>query len=476
MRVARDSRVLLIEDTAALAAAYAMQLGNEGIGVDTASRGDESREMLARRAYAVVLLDLQLPDADGLDILRDIAERGEDTRVIVITADSSLDRVVAAMRMGAHDYLAKPIPPSRLLVTVRNALELVALRRQISSLQHDAPRQGFQGFVGASRPMQVVYQAIENVAESRATVFITGESGTGKEVCAEAIHRAGPRRVMPFVAINCGAIPRDLMESEIFGHVKGSFTGAISGRDGAATLAHGGTLFLDEICEMDAALQTKLLRFLQTGVIQRVGSQKTEKVDVRVVCATNRDPEREVAAGRFREDLYYRLNVIPIQMPALRERGEDVLLIARSLLGKLAAEEGRAFRDFAPDAAKALLEYSWPGNVRELQNVIRRVVVMNQGERVEKDMLPPAVRGVEPPSPAPAIDAPVPPAATPRRGTEAAMAGTTASWVPEGLTLAAIERAVIEATIVRCQGNVPEAARVLGVSPSTLYRKRASWT
>jgi DNA-binding NtrC family response regulator len=194
-----------------------------------------------------------------------------------------------------------------------------------------------------------------------------------------------------------------------------------------------------------------------------------------VVCATNRDPEREVAAGRFREDLYYRLNVIPIQMPALRERGEDVLLIARSLLGKLAAEEGRAFRDFAPDAAKALLEYSWPGNVRELQNVIRRVVVMNQGERVEKDMLPPAVRGVEPPSPASGVDAPVPPAATPRHGTDAALTGTTASWIPQGLTLAAIERAVIEATIARCQGNVPEAARVLGVSPSTLYRKRASW-
>jgi len=474
MRQELDSRVLLIEDTAALAAAYAMHLGNEGISVDTASRGGEAREMLARSVYAVVLLDLQLPDADGLDILREIAESGNDTRVIVITADASLDRVVAAMRMGAHDYLAKPIPPSRLLVTVRNALELLKLRRQISSLQQEAPRQGFQGFVGGSRPMQVVYQAIENVAQSRATVFIRGESGTGKEVCAEAIHRAGPRQAMPFVAINCGAIPRDLMESEIFGHVKGAFTGAISSRDGAATLAHGGTLFLDEICEMDIAVQTKLLRFLQTGTIQRVGSQITENVDVRVVCATNRDPEAEVAAGRFREDLYYRLNVIPIQMPALRERGEDVLLIASSLLGKLAAEEGKAFRDFEPEAAKALLEYSWPGNVRELQNVIRRVVVMNQGDRVERDMLPPVLRGVEPASITSAAD-------TQLRSAVAAPLPSNASgehpnsWVPEGLSLAAIERIAIEAAIARCQGSIPEAARVLGVSPSTLYRKRATW-
>lgn len=474
MREVPDSRVLLIEDTASLATVYAMQLGNEGIGVDTASRGDEAREMLARRAYAVVLLDLQLPDAYGLDILLDITENGKDTLVIVITADASLDKVVAAMRLGAHDYLAKPIQPSRLLVTVRNALELVTLRRQLSSLQHDAPRQGFQGFIGASRPMQVVYQAIENVAQSKATVFIRGESGTGKEVCAEAIHRVGPRHAMPFIAINCGAIPSDLMESEIFGHVKGAFTGAISGRDGAATLAHGGTLFLDEICEMDVAIQTKLLRFLQTGTIQRVGSQITETVDLRVVCATNRDPESEVAAGRFREDLYYRLNVIPIQMPALRERSEDVLLIARSLLGKLATEEAKEFREFEPEAARALLDYYWPGNVRELQNVIRRIVVMNQGEFVKKDMLPPLLRGAKPTTVASVSDPLLRTAAAAPRSTDEP-GEQPHSWVPEGLSLAAIERIAIEATIERCRGNIPEAARSLGVSPSTLYRKRACW-
>jgi two-component system repressor protein LuxO len=475
MNTATAPRVLLVEDTDALATAYAMQLGNEGIGVDAAGSAEQARARLAAGDYAVVLLDLQLPDADGFDILREIRARSADTRVIMITADASLDRVVGAMRMGAHDYLVKPIRPSRLVVTVRNALETVELRRRISSLQGEAPRQAFQGFVGASRPMQVVYQAIENVAESKATVFITGESGTGKEVCAEAIHRCGQRRARPFVAINCGAIPRDLMESEIFGHLKGAFTGAVSNRDGAASLAHGGTLFLDEICEMDAALQTKLLRFLQTGTIQRVGSQKTEQVDVRVLCATNRDPAREVAAGRFREDLYYRLNVIPIHMPPLRERGEDVLLIARVLLVRLAGEEGKAFRDFAPEAAEALLRYSWPGNVRELQNVVRRVVVMNQGERVARDMLPESVRdagtvsAVPGAAPAAAPELPVPAAAV-------AASAATDGWVPEGLDLAAIERIVIETTIARCRGNVPEAARRLGVSPSTLYRKRAGWS
>jgi len=476
MPEATDAAVLLVEDTASLAVLYAEQLRAEGIAVETVTRGEDALQQLRQNTYPVVLLDLQLPDIDGFDILREVREQGDATRVIVITADASLDRVVTAMRMGAHDYLVKPIRPARLLVTVRNALELVRLREQISSIQGEAPRQGFQGFVGASKPMQLVYRAIENVADSRATVFITGESGTGKEVCAEAIHRSGPRRRMPFVAINCGAIPRDLMESEIFGHLKGSFTGAVSNRDGAATLANGGTLFLDEICEMDTALQTKLLRFLQTGMIQRVGSNKTEKVDVRVICATNRDPAEEVAEGRFREDLYYRLNVIPIHMPALRERGNDVLLVARKLLTRFAEEEGKTFDDVSPEAAAALLAYSWPGNVRELQNVIRRVVVMNDAARVELEMLPAALRGTEPTTaeagPGPARDTAAQEASGQR---PPAPMATDGAWVPPGLSLADIERIVIETTIARCEGRVPEAARVLGVSPSTLYRKRTAW-
>ncbi len=322
--------------------------------------------------------------------------------------------------------------------------------------------------------MRAVYSAIENIAQSKATVFITGESGTGKELCAEAIHRRSPRSENPFIAINCGAIPKDLIETELFGHVKGAFTGAISDRDGAASLADGGTLFLDEICEMDIALQTKLLRFLQTGSLQRVGGQKTETVDVRVICATNRDPFEEVREGRFREDLYYRLNVIPIHLPPLRERETDSTLIAQEFLKKICGEEDKQFSEFSPEAVEVIAAYSWPGNVRELENVIRRVVVFNDGVTITAEMLP------EPVFPAgetsPLHEAGEMPPADER--TDPAYDGERPepdAWVPSGMSLAEIEREVIEVAIRRCDDNVTEAARQLGVSPSTLYRKRAAW-
>jgi DNA-binding NtrC family response regulator len=321
--------VLLIEDNVSLATVFSTQLRNAGIAVETCHLAADAIEELSQHKYALVLLDLQLPDRDGLELLSDIRQRGIDTAAIVVTSDASTDRVVEALQIGAQDYLVKPVSADRLLVTVRNALELTSLKQQ---LEADSGRSTFEGFVGSSRPMRAVYRAIENIAQSKATVFITGESGTGKELCAEAIHRRSPRSERPFIAINCGAIPKDLIETELFGHVKGAFTGAISDRAGAASLADGGTLFLDEICEMDIALQTKLLRFLQTGALQRVGGQKTETVDVRVICATNRNPAEEVREGRFREDLYYRLNVIPIHLPPLREREDDATLIAKVFL------------------------------------------------------------------------------------------------------------------------------------------------
>lgn len=316
----------------------------------------------------------------------------------------------------------------------------------------------FYGFIGSSTAMQVVYRMIEQASTSKATVFITGESGTGKEVCAQAIHRASQRADKPFVALNCAAIPKDLIESEVFGHVKGAFTGATSDRDGAARQANGGTLFLDEIGEMDLRLQGKLLRFLQTGEFQRVGSSRSEKVDVRIVAATNRDPLFEVDAGRFREDLYYRLHVIPITMPALRERGEDIIEIALSFLLAFSAEEGRHFTGFSPEAGRMLLNYDWPGNVRQLQNVIRNIVVLNEGERVLPEMVPPPVGGRwarpngfrKPNQPAP---------------------GSVSGIRP----LAEVEREAIETAIALCEGNIPRAAVLLGVSPSTIYRKRMAW-
>ncbi len=238
----------------------------------------------------------------------------------------------------------------------------------------------FCGLIGASLPMRAVYNVIESAASSRATVFITGESGTGKELCAQAIHQLSPRRDGPFVAINCGAIPRELMESEMFGHVRGAFTGAVGSREGAIARAKGGTLFLDEICEMDLSLQVKLLRVIQSGEFQKVGGSETERADVRYVCATNRDPWSEVQAGRFREDLYYRLHVVPCAMPPLRERDDDVLLLARHFLALYAKEEGKAFTDFDEGAVRALRRYPWPGNIRELQNVLRNTVLFNQGD------------------------------------------------------------------------------------------------
>jgi DNA-binding NtrC family response regulator len=322
--------------------------------------------------------------------------------------------------------------------------------------------------------MLAIYRTIENISQSRAAVFISGESGTGKELCAEAIHSQSPRKDRPFIAINCGAIPKDLIETELFGHVKGAFTGAVSDRQGAASLADGGTLFLDEICEMDIALQSKLLRFLQTGTLQRIGSQKLERVDVRVICATNRDPYVETVEGRFREDLYYRLNVIPVYLPPLREREEDAVLIANEFLRSFSLEEGKQFIRISAAASQSILNYAWPGNVRELANVLRRVVVMHDGPVVEVDMLPDSIRMNRADSASPSD-----PAGSLANSTEEFISSDDPSikhsWVPEGKTLANLEREIIEATIDRCQGNISEAAVTLGVSPSTLYRKRSSW-
>jgi two-component system repressor protein LuxO len=322
------------------------------------------------------------------------------------------------------------------------------------------------GFIGMSPPMQTVYRQIANVARSRATVFITGESGTGKEVCAESIHKASPRAARPFIAINCGAIPEDLLESELFGHLKGSFTGAVSDRIGAVQAAHGGTLFLDEICEMEPKLQVKLLRFLQTGTIQRVGSSRIEEVDVRIICATNRNPEAEVAAGRFREDLYYRLAVVPLEMPPLRARGVDIAILANAFLKRYGEEEGKTFNPVSPVVIQALGQHLWPGNVRELQNLIRRAAVMHSGPDLPLDVIP---RAALPIVTEPVMVAPVNARPTSSQPSMALLSSLT------GLTLEEIERIAIENAIDQAGGSLPVAARMLGVSPSTLYRKRERW-
>jgi two-component system repressor protein LuxO len=311
------------------------------------------------------------------------------------------------------------------------------------------------GFIGASPAMQAVYAQIDRVACSKAPAFITGESGTGKEVCAAAIHARSLAKG-EFVAINCSAIPRELMESEIFGHVKGAFTGAHEDRVGAAELAHGGTLFLDEICEMDLALQAKLLRFVQTGRVRRVGDVHEREVELRFVCATNCDPAEAVAAGRLRGDLFYRLHVLPLHLPPLRERGGDVRLLAQAFLARFAAEERRGFRGFDPEAEAALEAYPWPGNVRELQNVLRRAVVLHDGERLTAEMLalPGAGRCaiLSPPLPAASLPRPHP---------------IDPFWRQE--------QKIIESALAAFGGNTARAAAALEISPSTIYRKRQAW-
>lgn len=302
-------------------------------------------------------------------------------------------------------------------------------------------------FIGTSAIMRRIYDVIESAAASRATVFITGESGTGKDVCAQTIHRLSSRSAGPFVAINCAAIPAGLIESELFGHVKGAFTGAIEHREGAGERAQGGTLFLDEICEMDIAMQSKLLRFLQNHTYVKVGGSREEKSDIRIVCATNRNPQDEVAKGRFRHDLYYRLHVVPVAMPALRGRRDDILDLADYYLHLTAAEEGKRFTGFTADAENFLIHYDWPGNVRELQNMIRSLVVLHNGPMVDASMFRPAPR---------------------QDG-----ACTAAGVVP--LPLWQIERDAIESAIRLCDGNIPRAAALLEISPSTIYRKKQAW-
>ena len=459
-------KILIIEDSLALAEVYRSYLRDEPYEVRHCADGGCGLAEIEKNPPQALLLDLQLPDMDGMDILRQIHEREMPISVVIITGHASVDVAVDAMRYGAFDFIEKPFTAKRVKVTLRNAVEHQTMSTLVDRIKDDFQRDSYHGFIGSSLPMQAVYRIIDSAASSKATVFITGESGTGKEVCAAAIHRRSPRADKPFVALNCGAIPRDLMESEMFGHVKGAFTGAVRDRTGAAGQADGGTLFLDEIGEMDLDLQTKLLRFVQTGSFQKVGGAQSETVDVRFVCATNRDPLKDVAEGRFREDLFYRLHVIPLHLPPLRERQDDILLLANHFLTRYAADEGKSFKVLTPDVESVFMGYSWPGNVRQLQNVLQNVVVLFDGETVETQMLPPPLNQVEVLSGAPAAMAPT--ASAPMQ-VAAAHRGNAIK------PLRQIEREAIEHAIGFCDGNIPRAAALLEVSPSTIYRKRQVW-
>jgi two-component system repressor protein LuxO len=457
---------MIIEDDPLQAHYLEHLLNADGWQSAIAGSGAAAQTLLQQQQFEVILLDIYLPDINGIDLLKQLRSQDQGMNsncvIIAMTGLSTTELAVEAMRHGAYDFLEKPITRERLWITLENALRHHQLTTTLHDYQKNFERDHFHNMIGASLPMQNLFRIIESAAPSKATVFITGESGTGKELCAEALHQQSQRSNGPFVAINCAAIPKELMESEIFGHVKGAFTGATHDRDGAASRANGGTLFLDEICEMDLELQTKLLRFFQTQRFQRVGGQQEESVDIRFICATNKDPSEQVQRRLFREDLFYRLHVIPIEMPPLRVRGDDILLIAREFLKRFNLEEGKAFEGFSDEVECIFLGYEWPGNVRELQNTLHNIVVLYNGVTVTRSMLPTTLRAVPPQCPLPLHEG------KEKSSRHSAQENTIAP-------LWQVEMETIERAIQLCDGNVNRAAELLDINPSTIYRKRKRW-
>jgi len=439
------SSILVIDDEPVLQDVLSTLLGNEGFEVHSAMTAAQGLTVLAEEDIDVVLLDLMLPDRNGLDLLPEITNLVPDLPVIVITAHSSVESAIQAMREGAFHYVPKPFKNEVVLHLVRRAAERRQLERENRLLRNRLD--GIGEIIGTSRRMEEVFELIRRAAPARSNILVTGESGTGKELAARAIHRLSPRQEGPFIPVHTSAIPVDLLESTLFGHVKGAFTGAIASRKGLFEAAHEGTLFLDEVGTITLETQTKLLRVIQEREIRRVGGVESFPVDVRIVTATNSDLLEGVRQGRFREDLYYRLNVISIEMPPLRERPEDIPILATHFLQVYAEENQRQVLDFTTEAMDLLTDYAWPGNVRELENAIERAVVLSQGNRIDSETLPKTVRS-DPDLPR--ISASLPPGGLDFR---AAVAGFKIQ----------LNRRALE----RSDGVQRKAARLLKLSPTT---------
>jgi two-component system response regulator PilR (NtrC family) len=386
------ARILVVDDERSMQEFLDIFFRSEGYEVVTA--GDLSSALLHLEGdeFDVVVTDIQMPGGSGLDLLRAVREEAPETLVIMMTAYASAETAIAAIKEGAYDYITKPFKVDEIRIVVEKALEKKLLASENRRLRSELrSRTRDRSIIGNSSAMQRVFDLIAQVADTKANVMLSGESGTGKELVARAIHSSGDRRDMPFVAVNCAAIPENLLESELFGHVKGAFTGAVQSKAGLFETANGGTLFLDEVGELSLQLQVKLLRVIQDKSIRRVGGTSDQRVDVRIVAATNRRLEDEVAAGRFREDLYYRLNVIEISLPPLRERIDDIPLLAAHFAEKYAHELGKPVADLSEEALARLMDYPFPGNVRELENVIERAVALSRGEAIELESLPPTL-------------------------------------------------------------------------------------
>jgi two-component system response regulator PilR (NtrC family) len=440
-----DTRVLVVDDEPSMRELLAIMLRQSGYAVALADGGEAAIEALTNDVFDLVITDLRMRKVDGLGVLRAVKEHSPHTVVLVVTAYASTETAVEAMKLGAYDYVTKPFKLDEIRVTIANALERRRLVDENIVLKHQLrSERAFEAFVGKSPKMLDVFETIRKIADSASTVMITGESGTGKELVARAIHQESGRRKAPFVSINCGAVPEALMESELFGHVKGAFTGAVATTVGLFSAAEGGTLFLDEITEIPHSVQVKLLRAIQEREIRRVGDTRDIKVDVRLIAASNRDLGRSVTDGLLREDLFYRLNVIPIHLPPLRDRVEDIPLLVAHFLQTIGREVGKTVPGASPETLAVLERYHWPGNVRELENVIERAIVLGSGGILQPEGLPPDLRRP--------------------RDTQPVMAEIP----PEGLDLEAtldwIERRYIDAALARTGGVQTRAAELLRLS------------
>ena len=446
-----NCKVLLVDDERSILESLQILLRGEGFDVTVAQSGQEAVRKLTESPPDVVVTDIRMPGISGLDLLSVVQEHDPEIPVILMTAQASLQSAVQAVNRGAFYYLQKPFSNSDLVALCRRATETTALKRENRALKREMRRRDTAGAnrpVGANRAFRELIQLAQTVAPTESTVLITGESGTGKEVLARYIHALSDREHGPFVSINCGALPETLLESELFGHVKGSFTGAVKDKPGLLVAARGGTFFLDEVGEMSPALQVKLLRMLQEREVIPVGATDAISVDVRIIAATNRDLEQEMRRGTFRSDLYYRLNVITLHIPPLRERSDDIPLLANHFLKRF-ARGGNPPR-LTEDAMAALQRYDWPGNVRELENALERAVVVSGSDEIGPDSLP-------------------------RRIVEQPATPLVSERPPANPTLDTIERAYILWVLEAERGNKARAAEVLGIDPSTLYRKLARY-
>jgi DNA-binding NtrC family response regulator len=450
-----QKHLLLVEDEAPLREAVAERLADQGFSVVQAASGEQAIQELTDFAFDVLITDLRLPGIDGTRVIQAAVERYPDIIAIVVTGYGTVRDAVEVIKRGATDFVTKPFQFDELMHALNSALEQRRLRSENAYLRAQLQeRYRFEGIVGRSRAMRDLFQLLETVANTSSTILVSGETGTGKEVVARAIHHNSPRRMQRFVALNCSAIPETLLEAELFGHVRGAFTGAVGTRHGRLEQAHRGTLFLDEVGTMSAALQMKLLRVLQEREFERVGDSGTIKVDVRIIAATNADLAKMVSEGGFREDLFYRLNVIPVKLPPLRERKEDIPLLVQHFLQKFCAELNRPAMTVSQTAMRALMAYSWPGNIRQLENATERAVALSGGRsQIEASDLTPEIQ----------------------HASEETPAATALSLPEEGLDfesfIADIEREMIRRSLERTNGNKGAAARLLNLKRTTLVEK-----